>query len=258
MAAIRRAFRFSKYQLDILLNRYSDIWLADLGSLTLLLLQAPIIACFIVLVWRDVEQATDTTYFVMTLSAIWFGTINSAREIVKERSLVAREVAVGLELGSYVISKFAFLLLLGFVQCLLLVVVVNWNVPMVGNLFGHFVVMFAASAAGTAMGLAVSALCQVSDRAVAMVPILLLPQILFSQVVLTKQFASSVTTFLQNMTISEWAYGAQLALTEAEVEYWVVVKAVIVLTAMSAALLLASVVFMASVFPQASGVSVTK
>ena len=82
-------------QSGVLADRYFDILLGDLRNTLLLLCQAPIIAGLIVLVWRNVEQATTTLYFVLVLTSIWFGCTNASREIVKERAIFFRERMVG-------------------------------------------------------------------------------------------------------------------------------------------------------------------
>lgn len=228
--------RVSGRQLEILTERYLEIVASDFGNTVLLLLQAPIIAFCMILVWRDVDQATDTLYFVMTLSAVWFGAINACREIVKERPIYLRELRAGLEIGSYVVSKLAVLALLGFVQCLVLVVMVNWEVALLGGPFPHFVVLVAASLAGTSLGLALSALSGTPDRAVAGVPILLLPQILFSDMVLKQEHASRLTRTLQDLTITQWSYEAQKDIAAAEPHLGTLVLSVAVLLSMCAAL----------------------
>ncbi len=77
-------------QSGILADRYFDILLGDLKNTLLLLFQAPIIAGLIVLVWRNVEEPTNTLYFVLVLTSIWFGCSNASRELVKERAIFFR------------------------------------------------------------------------------------------------------------------------------------------------------------------------
>ncbi len=235
---MRRAWRVSARQFEVLVERNLELLFSDFGNTALLLLQAPIIAGCMILVWRDVDQATDTLYFVMTLSAVWFGAINACREIVKERAIFLRELRVGLEIGSYLWARLAVLVLLGFVQCLILVVMVNSQVALKGGPFLHFVVLLAASLAGTSMGLALSAVSGTPDRAVAGVPILLLPQILFSSVILSQPHASRVTRTLQDLTFTQWSYDAQLEVAAAEPHLGSILLAVLVLVAMAVALAL--------------------
>ena len=238
--------RFSFVQFGILVERYLDLCLADLGNVLLLFLQAPIITFCIVMVWRDVAEATNTTLFVMGLSAVWFGAINASRELVKERDIYCRERAIGLEVGSYVTAKFFVLGALGCLQCLVLVVGVDAWVPLLGGLVPHFLVLYAASLAGTGVGLAISSLSSTPDRAVAVVPIVLLPQILFSEVVLPADYVGKVALWLQDCTITQWAYSAQQEILVAEPRWGLVFRSVWVLLAMAAGLVALATACMAT------------
>ena len=217
-----KRLRLSGFQLEVLLARSFDTFCADLGNLLLLLLQAPIIAICVVVVWNDIEEATDTLYFVLNLSAVWFGAINSCRELVKERAIFLREAALGLEASSYVLAKFLILSMLALVQCLILTVIVNMFVPLTGNLIGHFLTLWAASLAGSALGLLISACVSTPDKAVALVPIFLIPQILFSDMVMNSQNASNLTKNLKRLTITQWSYLAEKELCQDIPDNWMI------------------------------------
>ena len=223
--------------LGILAERYLDIVLADKGNTLLLLLQSPIIAVCIILVWRDYDTPTDSLYFVLALSAVWFGAINACREIVKERPIFQREARVGLDVNAYVASKLSVLALLGFIQCLLLIFMVDRWVPLPGATIVHFFFLFLASLAGTALGLAVSALAPSSDRAVAMVPIVLLPQILFSEMVVSHEHSSQTIKWLENLTITTWTYEGLKEVTATEWSLWSLAQCTLALLAMTAVLM---------------------
>lgn len=233
--AARRAVRW--HQTGVLAERYIDVLLGDLGNTLLLLFQAPVIAVCIVLVWRDVAAPTDTMYFVMALTAVWFGAINGCREIVKERAIYDRERMVGQDATAYVLSKTLVLAALGFVQCLSLVFLVNYYVPLGGWLPLHFVVLYGASLGGTALGLCLSALVSTPERAVAAVPLLLLPQILFSNVVLSHEHASRLIKVLEDMTITAWAYDGLKQVIAVQPAYRHIVGDLAVLVVMSIVLI---------------------
>lgn len=126
-----------------------------------------------------------TVLFIMAFSAIMFGCINAAREFVKESHIYRRERAVNLGIAPYMFSKIAVLGLLCLLQSLILVVLVNVFDP-----FGHsvffmpflevYITIALTSLAGLMMGLAVSALAPNNDRAMSFVPLLLIPQVIFS------------------------------------------------------------------------------
>ncbi|GMU55709.1 MAG: hypothetical protein AMXMBFR33_48550 [Candidatus Xenobia bacterium] len=203
-------------QTGILAERYLEIVWGDLGNTFLLLIQAPVIALCIVLVWGDTQTVTDSLWFVLALSAVWFGAINSCREIVKERDMYRRERRVGLDPTAYVLSKIMILAMLGFIQCLCLIYLVNLKLKLPGGELLHFVVLFMASLAGSSLGLALSAFVSTSDRAVAGVPLLLLPQVLFSEAVMSHEHSRWTVKLLEDLTMTSWAYDGlkNLAATE--------------------------------------------
>lgn len=234
-----RALRW--HQTGVLAERYLDVLVADTGNTLLLLLQAPIIATCIILVWRDVAQPTDTMYYVMALTAVWFGAINACRELVRERPIYLRERMVGQDPTAYVLSKIVVLAALGFVQCLTLVFLVHHYVPLGGAPLLHFFVLYGASLAGAALGLCLSALVSTSERAVAAVPLLLLPQILFSNVVLSHEHASRLIRILEDCTITAWAYDGLKQVTKVEPSYGHVAQSLAVLLGMALVLILVPV-----------------
>src|SRR5690606_28545318 len=102
--------------------------------------------------------------------------------IVKERAILERERFFGLSLSAYVLSKGKVLAGLGLVQVVLLQLAVEWKLALKGPLLLQLCALFLASLAGTGLGLIVSALSSRQERAVGAVPLLILPQILFSKV----------------------------------------------------------------------------
>lgn len=126
-----------------------------------------------------------TVLFIMAFSAILFGCINAAREFVKEVHIYRRERAVNLGIVPYMFSKIAVLGLLCLLQSLILVVFVNVFDPFSQSVFLFpflevYITIALTSLAGLMMGLAVSALAPNNDRAMSFVPLLLIPQVIFS------------------------------------------------------------------------------
>lgn len=225
-------------QLNVLAERYLEIVFSDLGNTLLLLLQAPVIAFLTVLVWRDnVDGATDQLYWVLALSAVWFGTLNSCREIVKERGVFEREARLGVAVGPYLLSKCMVLGLLSFVQCLALAFIVNLWVPLGGPVILHFVFLWLASLGGTALGLALSCVMSNSDRAVGAVVLVLIPQILFSEMALSHQHATRLILWVEDLTFLSWTFTGLKEITRTEWSTWVLFKSSGALVCLSAALL---------------------
>lgn len=181
--------RFDWRQTYTLTQRYFDLVLSDRKNLLILLLQAPLIAVLIGLVFKldgvDVEKAhlESTIAFILVLSAIWFGTLNSAREVVKELPIYLRERSVNLGLAPYLASKLLPLALLCLLQCVMLLGIVHAMLPLTLGVLGSLSALFLAAFSATCMGLAVSAFVDTNDKAVAMAPILLVPQVVLSNAV---------------------------------------------------------------------------
>ena len=170
-------------------RRYWEVLFRDKFTLFILFIQAPIIAFLVYLVMGD-DQPRDFSYFVLSLVAVWFGTSISAREIIRERPVYNRERMVNLSLMPYISSKLFVLGIIVGVQCLFLFVPLKLMdlvgiMPMPGEFLGipQFWVMILTAGVGIALGLLISALVKTSEMATSLVPLILIPQILFSGLV---------------------------------------------------------------------------
>jgi hypothetical protein len=170
-------------------RRYVEVLAKDKLNLFILLIQAPVIAVLTFLVMGH-DLPRDFVYFVLSLVAIWFGTSVAAREIIREKPVFRRERMVNLGILPYLGSK---ILVIGFivaVQCLLLFIPLKFLdligvMSMPGEMFGmpQMWAMLLTAAVGVALGLLISALVRTSEMATSLVPLILIPQILFSGLV---------------------------------------------------------------------------
>lgn len=204
--------RFDLRQTYTLTRRYFDLVLSDRKNLLIMLLQAPLIAVLIGLVFKvdgsllEKARAESTIAFILVLSAIWFGTLNSAREVVKELPVYLRERSVNLGIGPYLTSKLLPLALLCLLQCLMLLGIVAGMLPLTLGLPGSLCALFLAAFSASCMGLAVSAFVDTNDKAVAMAPILLVPQVVLSNAVV--QLGETGQWVAKASMISFWALDA--------------------------------------------------
>jgi ABC-type multidrug transport system permease subunit len=207
------------HQVAVLSDRYLDILLRDPGGTTLLLLQAPLLGAAIAGVWVNLSKDTLTLYFVLTLSAFFLGAVNSSREIVKERALFLREQMFNLSVSAYLKSKFRVQAVLALIQAAALTVVVSSFVPLEINSLLVALVIVLTVFCGTTIGLFISSLVRSSDRAVALVPLVVIPQILFSDIVIGKDRLTNWTGIIQQMMPVHWAYRALENLRSHTIEY---------------------------------------
>lgn len=182
-------FRWS--QLPTLLRRYLDLLVADRRNLAMLLLQAPFVAALIGLVFStsgspQVRAVGEShVAFMLVLSAIWCGCLNSTREVIKELPVYLRERSVNLGIGPYLFSKLIPLCVLCLLQSCALLGIATLLLSWSGDPWLRLAILFLSAMAATGMGLAVSTLVDSSDKAVTVVPILLIPQVIFSGAIVT-------------------------------------------------------------------------
>lgn len=220
---------FNPRQASILAERYLDLILNDGLNTLMLILQAPLIALLIVLIWKDVGEPTKTLYFVLAITAAWFGCINASREVVKEAPIYRRERMFDLNIGSYVFSKLVVLALLGFVQCAVLLAVVHSSIHIPGSRLVVFLLLFFCSVASSALGLVISALASTQDRAVALVPLVLIPQVLFSELVIPEALKSPLVLAIEKLMVVHWSYKGMLDAVAAAPDFLDIAKACLVL-----------------------------
>jgi len=198
--------------------RYAEIMLRDVRNLAILLLQAPIIALFLALVSRNdalvqVRNPASASKLLMLLaiSAIWMGTINSAREIVKELSVYRREQMAGLQVWPYVLSKGAVLSALSAIQAWLLLYIVSLKVsipeegPLLSGAVEIYLSLLLSCLAALGLGLMVSGLASTQERAISLIPLILIPQVIFAGVIFD---LSGVSRAISWLVISRWSVQA--------------------------------------------------
>ena len=171
-------------QFTVLAVRYAVILIQDRRNLSLLLLQAPVIALIVVLAFgKTDEQKSLLIAFMMSITAVWFGCINASREIVKELPIYLRERAVNLQLLPYLASKAVILGALCAAQCLALHSIVASLTGLGGNPAQQLAILFLTSVSSMMLGLLISACVDTSDKAISLVPVLLIPQVILAGVI---------------------------------------------------------------------------
>lgn len=203
-------------QAGVLTGRYARCLTRDGRTLAVLLLQAPVIALAIGAVLpRDVlGQAGIASFYAVLLSfllvtaSIWLGVTSSAREIVKERTIVTRELAAGVRLEAYVAAKVAVLFALAVVQVVLLVLFAVTLQPLHQG-FGAYVqvatICTLVAWVSVGMGLTLSAFARSSDQASSAVPLLLIPQLLFAGAIVPTGLMPGPIRILSELTYARWA-----------------------------------------------------
>lgn len=216
-------------QLLILCQRYYQLMMRDKVNLIISLLTAPIGIFLIDLAIGEKEPfilgsednpalapLTQTVLFVFTSAAIWVGLSTSLQEIVKENDIYQRERLVNLNLFAYLKSKTNILSALALLQTLLMVgvILVSFSPPepeTISWFAGLGITTFLTLFASLCLGLMISAMVKNSTQANSALPLLLLPQIIFSGVLFRIQ---DVGKYLSWLMISRWSVGAYGSLVD--------------------------------------------
>jgi ABC-type multidrug transport system ATPase subunit len=197
-----RTISFVK-QCAMLVSRYTRIMRRDRRTGALLLLQAPLIAVFLGFVFTGGSQFLPASFFFcVTISAIWMSGVNAAVEIAREWLLLDREFRVGLSLPAYLCAKAAVVFASALVQALLF-----WL--FLGALFSNFplspdvlLLVAAGTVSGAVLGLCISACSGTVGRAVTALPIIFIPQIFFSGILIPFDRMTDMGRALSYCTVS--------------------------------------------------------
>jgi ABC-type multidrug transport system ATPase subunit/pSer/pThr/pTyr-binding forkhead associated (FHA) protein len=201
------------HQWWVLVRRMVAIKSKDRINTAILLVQAPIVAILLVLVFgkQTREAVTDpgslgTTLFLMALAALWFGASNAVRDIVGEWAIYRRERMVNLKIPAYLGSKLTVLGGLCLVQCATLLVVVGIGCDLKGSWAMLFALLVLASLVGTILGLMLSALARTSEVAIALLPIVLLPMVILGGAIQPMPRMHQGTRLLCEIIPTRWAF----------------------------------------------------
>lgn len=202
-------------QLFLLMSRYWKVRIRDRAGAAIMFLQAPIIGVMLAFVFARQKEAVPfwclgalqelskrgqgnatssvdllgqmkatndhtAALFFVVVSCVWFGTSNSAREIVTERAIYMRERMVNLSLFNYVFSKYIVLSFICVLQCTMLLGIVFFALGFhggAGAFFAELAVMVGVSMNATALGLLISTMVSSAEAAMALTPIALIPQV---------------------------------------------------------------------------------
>lgn len=190
------------------------------------LLEAPALAAILAFFLKFYNQEMDGEYsfyesenfpqflFISVIVALFIGLTVSAEEIIKDQKILKREKFLNLSKGSYLFSKISIMFLLSAVQALLFVVVGNFILEIKGMFFAFWVVLFSTWCFANILGLNISASFNSAKVIYILIPILIIPQLLFSGVIvgfdkLHPMFSSqSDVPWVGNIMASRWAYEA--------------------------------------------------
>jgi ABC-type multidrug transport system ATPase subunit len=251
--AARTGFRS---QLAVLSHRLFNLTFADRCRTWLLAIQGVVLGglllAFVVpdglarpvgeLSYGAPVSATGMAVLLVTCLT-WLGMSNAIREIVKERHILAREHRAGLSAAAYVGSKIAVLgpLLVAEAAIVGIFAVQRQEVPRTGAALpsGILEIVIALALAGisaVALGLLVSAVVRTADKALAVLPMLIVVEFVLSG--LTPSVSWPGLAELRDLAGTHWAVQAIEATVTGDRHSWLI--AIASLVALSAGSMLAT------------------
>jgi ABC-type multidrug transport system ATPase subunit len=204
----REYSRSSWGQLRALSSRYFRIKLRDRTGVLVLGMQPPLLA---LVMWIVFPKPTTSLMFMLALSCLWFGMSATVRELIVDRVIWRRERRVGVGVLPYIASKVAVMGMLVAGQCAVFTGLMYAFLGLGGYGFGLApltAVCLLTGWVGMALGLLVSACWTSSEAAVGTLPLLLIPQITLSSVMVSVRSMGDLAAFLSWFTVQRYAFDA--------------------------------------------------
>ncbi|NBC83968.1 MAG: ATP-binding cassette domain-containing protein [Bacteroidetes bacterium] len=152
--------------------------------------------------------------FMAVIVSLFLGLIVSAEEIFRDRKLLKRESFIHLSRFSYLNAKVAVMFIISAIQAYLFVVVGNTILEIEGMGFRYWLILFTASCWANLIGLNISSGFNSVVTIYILIPLILVPQLLFSGVVVDfnhmhKNIKSDkYVPVIGDVITSRWAYEA--------------------------------------------------
>ena len=152
--------------------------------------------------------------FITVVVALFMGLTVSAEEIIKDKKILKREKYLNLNKNSYLFSKLGLMFLISAIQTASYVLVGNSILEIQGMFWPFWIILFSTACFANVLGLNISATFNSAKVIYILIPILIIPQLLFSGVIVRfdRLHKSMVTegevSWVGNAMASRWAYEA--------------------------------------------------
>ena len=198
--------------------------------LSITLLEAPLLAFILAFIVRyyNVDDYVFEGYifsknlnmpaylFMSVIVALFMGLTVSAEEIIRDRKILKREAFLHLSRSSYLLSKISILFLISGIQTLCFVLVGNYILEIKDMVFNHWIILFSAACMANLLGLNISSAFNSAVTIYILIPILLIPQLILSGVVVKFDKLNPVmgnratVPIVGDLMTSRWAFEAAM------------------------------------------------
>lgn len=226
-------------QLNVFLKRDVLSKLSNRQYMLINMLEAPMLAMVLsfFLKYFQSDRGEDMSYvfresenipqflFIAVIVALFLGLTVSAEEIIRDRKMLKRERFLNLSKGSYLFAKIGVMFAISAIQTFLFTLIGNSILEIQHMFLPFWAVLFSTSCFANLLGLNISASFNSAKVIYIIIPILIIPQLLFSGVIvkfdkLHPTFASqSGVPWIGNIMASRWAYEAMMVYQYKNNEY---------------------------------------
>ena len=188
------------------------------------LFEAPMLAALLALFMRYAPNGGDYIFrtsenipqflFISVIVSLFLGLSISAEEIHRDRPLLRRERFLFLRWGSYLQAKISVSAIASAIQTLGFVAVSHFILEIPGMFWVHTLVLFSVSIFGNLLGLNISAAFKSAKVIYMIIPLLIIPQIIFGGAIVrfdrfNSWFTSEINVpILGDLMVSRWGFEA--------------------------------------------------
>ncbi len=153
-------------------------------------------------------------FFMSVIVALFMGLTISAEEIIRDRKILKREAFLNLSRLSYLLSKILILFSISLIQTLSFVLISNWILEVQDMNIINWMILFSVSCFANILGLNISSAFKSAVTVYILIPLLIIPQLLLSGVVVNFDKLNTALTSQQKVPIigdimaSRWAFEA--------------------------------------------------
>jgi len=190
----------------IVSRRYFHQIVRDQARLISMVLQ-PVILGLLFLILFGPQASRWTLAFGLALLNFWYSLSGSIREIVNEHELLRKELRFGLSATACTWGKFWPIMLLSAGQTLLtwsLFCLISGQSELLNP--GTLAAIVTGAAAGSSLGLLISAISRTQAQAITLLPLLLMPQLMFAGAMVPIDEMSLPGRLISLITPVRWVY----------------------------------------------------
>jgi ABC transport system ATP-binding/permease protein len=212
--------------------------LANRQYMLINMLEAPVLAAILAFFVKffNVEAGDKSKYiffenenipqylFIAVVVALFLGLTVAAEEIIKDKKILKRESFLNLSRASYLWSKVTIMFIISGIQTLFFVLIGNFILEIDGMWWQYWLILFSTSCMANTLGLNISSAFNSAKVIYITVPLLIIPQLLFSGVIVKFDKLHPIFSrtnevpWIGNAMASRWAYEA-LAVVQAKDNY---------------------------------------